>query len=236
MSVLAVDGVGRDFGALTVLDGVSFSVDGPGLWGILGPNGAGKTTLLDILQGLAQPTRGSVRLFGAEIRRYPRRRVGVVLQREAVLERCTVREYAALFAAIYGTARDAIVDAAGLVARARTPMARLSGGELGRLVLAAAMAHQPELLFLDEPTAPLDPRAKRELGGLLREIARTRTVILTTHDLAEAEAICDHFVFLVDGRVRAAGAREAVLAGRSMEEAFFHFCGGRLHEGALDRG
>ena len=241
MTVLAVENLGKRFGDVVALEGVTFGVDRPALVGILGPNGAGKTTLLDIVEGLSRPTSGSYRLFDAAPEPYPRRRVGVVMQREARLERCTAREYAELFAAIHGVRDGAerIIERARLAARARVPLSRLSGGEAARLFVATAVVHDPELLFLDEPTAPLDPESKRDVGELLRELARTRTVVLTTHDLREADALCTHLLFLVGGRVRAWGRREELVAavpegarrGLPVEDAFFHHCAIRIVNG-----
>ncbi|MSP63365.1 MAG: ABC transporter ATP-binding protein [Myxococcales bacterium] len=241
--VIAVEKLARRFGPITALDDVSFTLAGPQVIGILGPNGAGKTTLLEILQGLQEATRGTVRLFGAPLdpRRYPRRRIGVVMQREFVFDRITAFEYADLFAAIHRVprGREAILLAAGLEARADLPVQRLSGGESQRLFIAAASVHAPDLLFLDEPTTHLDPESKRAIGLRLRELAARCTVVLTTHDLREADAVCDHAVFLVDGRVKAEGSRAALCdavpegrrTGRGLEDAFFHFCAARLAEG-----
>ncbi len=238
---VAARGITRRFGDVHALRDVSFTLDGPQLIGILGPNGAGKTTLLDILEGISAPSSGSVRLFGEPIAPYPRRRVGVVLQRELLLDRTTVREYAELFAAIHGVRRgeDEILRCSGLASRAGVPVTRLSGGEAQRLFIAAAVIHAPDLLFLDEPTAHLDPESKKEVGEMLRQMSRERTVVLTTHDLREADALCDHLLFLVDGTVRAEGPRDTLVAavpggergGLGVEDAFFHFCALRLMPG-----
>src|SRR5262249_39985865 len=156
----------------------------------------------------------------------------------------TVDEYADLFASIYGVAggRESIIARAHLGERLRTEVQRLSGGEAQRLFIAAASVHAPELLFLDEPTSRLDPDSKRAIAHLLREPAETPTVILPTHDLREADAVCDQALFLVDGQITAQGARAALVAavpegersGLGMEDAFFHFCAQRLTvDGAL---
>ncbi len=238
--VLSADKIAKRYGAVEALRGVTFTVEGPQVVGILGPNGAGKTTLLEILQGLSVPTAGSARLFGAPLdaTHYPRRRVGVVMQHEFFFDRITVAEYADLFAALYAVdgGRETIIARAKLEARAKIELQRLSGGEAQRLFIAAASVHSPELLFLDEPTSRLDPDSKRAIGQLMRDLAKTTTVILTTHDLREADAVCDHALFLVDGEVKAQGSRvqlvDAVPAsartGLGMEDAFFHFCAQRL--------
>jgi len=238
--VIAVDGLAKRFGAVEALRGVSFTVDGPQVVGVLGPNGAGKTTLLEILQGLQRPTAGRVRLFGAPLdpARYPKRRVGVVLQHEFYFDRITVGDYAELFASIYGVTggRARIIERADLAARQSIAVARLSGGEQQRLFIAAAAVHDPELLFLDEPTSRLDPASKRQIGAFLRKLGERCTVVLTTHDLREADAVCDHALFLVAGEIKAQGARAALIdavptaerSGLGMEDAFFHFCAQRI--------
>ena len=230
--VIAVESLTKRFGATTALRAITFALQGPQVIGVLGPNGAGKTTLLEILEGLSSPSEGQIRLFGAplSIRDYPRRRIGVVMQREFALDRITVAEYAALFASIYGV-RDGsarILSRAGLQKRADVALEKLSGGEAQRLFLAAAVVHDPELVFLDEPTAQLDPESKARIGEDIRTLAQRSTVIITTHDLREADAICDHVLFLVDGEVKAEGARAKLVesaAGKTIEDAFFHYCG-----------
>jgi ABC-2 type transport system ATP-binding protein len=237
--VLAVRGLTKRFDDVTALDDVSFTLDGPRLVGILGPNGAGKTTLLDILEGLGEPTSGEVRLFGAPLQKYPRRRVGVVLQKEFTLDNITVGEYAELFAAIHEVAggHEKILREAKLLDRASVRLDRISGGEAQRLFIAAAQVHEPDLLFLDEPSAHMDPPSKAELGEWLRDVAKKRTVVITTHDLAEADAICEYVVFLVRGKVRAHGTREELIAAvpeakrDGLSSAFFHFCAVRLAGG-----
>jgi ABC-2 type transport system ATP-binding protein len=236
--VLKVRGLTRRYGATVALSDVSFTLCGPQLCGILGPNGAGKTSLLDILEGLAVPAAGQVELLGEPLvpGRYPRARVGVVLQREFAPEYLSVAEYAELMAVLHDVAAGAaaILEAANLGSRASVPVSRLSGGEAQRLFIAAATVHAPELLFLDEPTSQLDPQNKRRLGQTLRELSRERTLVLTTHDLREADQLCDSLLFMVGGRVRAFGTRQELLAAvpgaQSVEDAFFHFCGARVNE------
>jgi ABC-2 type transport system ATP-binding protein len=235
--VLAAARVSKRFGDTVALHDVSFTLEGPQVIGVLGPNGAGKTTLLEILEGLSSADEGEVRVFGERLdpRRYPRRRVGVVMQREFALDQITVAEYAELFAAIYevdGGAKT-ILARADLESRAGTALERISGGEAQRLFLAAAVVHRPELIFLDEPTGQLDPESKERIGQEIRALARSSTVVMTTHDLREVDAVCDHVLFLVDGELKAQGRRETLIAevpedarrGTGIEAAFFHHCG-----------
>ena len=238
--VIAAEGLSKRFGDTEALAGVTFAVAGPQVIGVLGPNGAGKTTLLEILEGLRPPSGGIVRLFGRAVGpgSYPRRRVGVVLQQEFVLDRITVRDYADLFASIHGLRGGAerILEAAELGGRADLAVERLSGGEAARLFIAAAVVHDPDLIFLDEPTAHLDPENKARIGELVRELGRTRTVVLSTQDLREADVVCDHVLFLVAGRIEAQGPRAELVAavppekrrGQGLEDAFFHFCSARI--------
>jgi ABC-2 type transport system ATP-binding protein len=239
--IVSTEGLGKRFGAVRALHGVTLRVDRPLVMGVLGPNGAGKTTLFAILTGLAAPSEGTARLFGEPLgRRYPRRRVGVVLQREAALEGMTARDYAELFAAIYRVRGGAakILAGARLEARRDVLVETLSGGEAQRLFVAAACVHEPDLLLLDEPTAHLDPGNKRDLGRAVRAMAERRVVLLATHDLREAETLCDEVVFLVGGEVKAAGPPAALVEalppgarhGRGLEDAFFHHAGARLDD------
>ncbi len=232
--LLVADSVGMRFGGargaggLSALSEVSFSVTSPRLVCVLGPNGAGKTTLFEVLAGLTTPTTGSVRLFGETISvgRYPKAKVGVVFQREFLLDEVRIGEYADLFASVFGIkgGREKILREAKLVGHERKPVARLSGGEQQRLYIAAACVHEPELLLLDEPTSNLDPRSKEEVGRALRELAASRTVLMTTHDLAEAEEIAQDILFLVRGRVVASGPLLGLLEKTktsSLRDAFF---------------
>lgn len=222
-----------------MLRGLSFSLEGPRVLGVLGPNGAGKTTLFDLLAGLSTPDQGEISLFGNSLRGkpYPREKVGVVLQREYVLEGISAYEYAELFAAIYRVPKAAseVIARAGLQQRAALPLASLSGGEAQRLFIATALLHKPSLLLLDEPTSALDPAAKREVREWLRDVAPGTACLLSTHDLREAELLCDEVLFLVQGEAKAHGSRAQLVeqasqhgAEPTLEGAFFYFCQAQL--------
>jgi ABC-2 type transport system ATP-binding protein len=236
---VSLERVSRRYGAFEALTDVTFRIDAPGVVGLLGPNGAGKTTLLDVLAGLAAPDSGSLALFGVALgagagSRYPRRRVGVVLQREFVPDHVTVHDYAELFAAIHGVRDGAqqIIAQARLEARSKLAVDRLSGGEAQRLFVAASLVHAPDLLLLDEPSARLDPVSKRELSELLRRVSRKTCVLMATHDLNEAERACDHCLFILGGRLRAQGSTAELMASAgatTLEDAFFHFCNARVN-------
>lgn len=203
----------KSYGALRAVDGVSFEVHQGEFFGILGPNGAGKTTLLEIIEGLRQPDSGGVTLLGEPS--WPRNvtllpRIGVQLQATSFFERLTAAEQLSTFAALYGlpSARTTeMLDLVGLSDSAGVMAEKLSGGQAQRLSIACALVHDPDIVFLDEPSAALDPQARRNLWDLLRGInARGKTVVVTTHYMDEAEMLCDRVAVMDNGRILSMGA------------------------------
>ncbi len=206
-AVACADVVKR-YGGLLVLDKVSLTVAPGEFFGIVGPNGAGKTTLIEIMEGLRQPGSGSVEVLGH--RPWPRnpellRKIAVHTQSSAFFPSHTVAEHATVVAELYGYGRDAAMTALermGLHGRRTSRADSLSGGERQRLALACALVHNPELLFLDEPTAALDTHARTTLLGLLSDLkSQGITVIYTTHQMGEAQALCDRVAILVRGQI-----------------------------------
>ncbi len=198
----------KSYGRTVAVDGVSLEVRTGEFYGILGPNGAGKTTTLEIVEGLRRPDGGTVELLGsAPWGREPAlmRRIGVQFQAAAFFDRLTAREQLRTFAALYGLGHgpaDRWLERVGLDGKARTLTQDLSGGQAQRLAIACALVHEPELVFLDEPTAALDPQARRNLWDLLRSLNdEGRTVVLTTHHMDEAESLCDRVAIMDHGRV-----------------------------------
>ena len=196
------------YGTLRAVDGVSLTVEVGEFVGILGPNGAGKTTTLETIEGLRRPDSGSVTVLGQQV--WPRNpdllpRMGVQLQASSFFERLTAREQMHTFAALYGVGTavaDEWLERVGLADKADTRVEDLSGGQAQRLSIASALVHDPELVFLDEPTAALDPQARRNLWDLLRSLNDSgRTVVLTTHYMDEAEALCDRVAIMDAGKV-----------------------------------
>jgi ABC-2 type transport system ATP-binding protein len=205
---IVIDDLAKSYGALTAVDGVSLEVAEGEFFGILGPNGAGKTTLLEMVEGLRRPDRGSATVLGLPV--WPRNadllpRVGVQLQASSFFERLTAREQIRTFASLYAVphaAADEWLERVGLVDKADTRVEDLSGGQGQRLSIACALVHDPEVVFLDEPTAALDPQARRNLWDLLSGLNDSgRTVVLTTHYLDEAEVLCDRVAIMDAGRV-----------------------------------
>jgi ABC-2 type transport system ATP-binding protein len=219
-STIVVNGLHKAYGAVKAVDGVSFEVQDGEFFGILGPNGAGKTTILEIVEGLRETDAGEVRLFGDSP--WPRNpallpRIGVQLQASSFFERLTAREQIRTFASLYGVGSkkaDDMLEQVGLADKADTRAEKLSGGQMQRLSIACALVHDPELVFLDEPTAALDPQARRNLWDLLRAInTQGRTIVLTTHYMDEAEILCDRVAIMDRGKILELGPPAELVRG-----------------------
>lgn len=216
--VLEVDGLRMRYGTTDVLYDVTFQARRGEVLALLGPNGAGKTTTIEILEGFRARSAGRVEVLGTDPAHGTeqwRARVGVVLQSWRDHGKWRVRELLAHLGSLYacyGTESvprpwdaDELVDAVGLGEHAGRKTKTLSGGQRRRLDVAIGLVGRPEVLFLDEPTAGLDPHARREFHHLVAGLARTTTILLTTHDLHEAEALADRIVILNGGRIVADG-------------------------------
>ncbi|NJC70896.1 ABC transporter ATP-binding protein [Planosporangium thailandense] len=219
-STITVRGLHKSYESLKAVDGVSFDVEAGEFFGILGPNGAGKTTTLEIVEGLRKPDAGAVELFGESP--WPRNpallpRIGVQLQASSFFERLTAREQIHTFASLYGVGAkkaDEMLELVGLTDKADVRAEKLSGGQMQRLSIACALVHDPELVFLDEPTAALDPQARRNLWDLLRAInTQGRTIVLTTHYMDEAEILCDRVAIMDHGRILQSGSPAELVRG-----------------------
>ncbi|MEU1288355.1 ABC transporter ATP-binding protein [Kitasatospora sp. NPDC005856] len=217
-AAISADGIRQRYGDVQAVDGVSFTVEAGEFYGILGPNGAGKTTTMEILEGVRKPDEGRIQLLGMEP--WPRNpkllpRIGVQFQATAFFRKLTARETIRTFASFYGVGpkrADAMLERVGLSDKAETLTDQMSGGQAQRLSIACALAHDPELVFLDEPTTGLDPQSRRNLWDLLRDInAEGRTVVLTTHYLDEAEVLCDRVSIMDHGRILHTGAPAALI-------------------------
>ncbi|MEU8882577.1 ABC transporter ATP-binding protein [Streptomyces hydrogenans] len=203
-----VEAVSKRYGDRLAVDDVTLEIRQGEFFGLLGPNGAGKSTLVEIMEGLRRADAGTVALFGRSP--WPRDttllpRIGVQTQSSAFFVRQTAHEHLRTVAALYGaprTAVDATLETVGLTGQRDVRVESLSGGQRQRLAIASALVHAPELIFLDEPTAALDPQARRALWEVLRGLkAAGRTIVYTTHHLDEAEELCDRIAILVDGRI-----------------------------------
>ena len=202
----------KAYGKFEAVRGIDFEVARGEVFGLLGPNGAGKTTTVEILEGYRARTSGIVSVLGHDPSRRPRElrmRVGIVLQSSGIYRHLAVRELLAHWAGLYPAPRDVdeVLALAGLVEQAQVRTRRLSGGQLRRLDFALALVGDPELIFLDEPTTGFDPAARRAAWQTVRSLAELgKTVLLTTHYLDEAQALCDRVAIVKDGRILAEGA------------------------------
>jgi ABC-2 type transport system ATP-binding protein len=219
-ATISVQDLRKSYGSLAAVDGVSFEVEQGEFFGILGPNGAGKTTTLEMLEGLREPDSGRLSVLG--LPPWPRNpallpRMGVQLQSSSFFERLTAREQIETFASLYGVSpkrADEMLSLVGLDESAGTRTEKLSGGQAQRLSIACALVHDPELVFMDEPTGALDPQARRNLWDLLRQIsADGRTVVLTTHHMDEAEILCDRVAIMDHGKVLELGPPASLVRG-----------------------
>ncbi|MCA1293350.1 ABC transporter ATP-binding protein [Paenibacillus sp. alder61] len=220
----------KRYGQKQAVNGLSLEIRRGEVLAMIGPNGAGKSTTLDLLLGLRRPDEGSVRYWCAE----PRQHIGVQLQSTPFFSGFTARENMAMFAAFYGVrlSRRQINDLltrCGLQDAGKTPAERLSGGQQKRLAIAIAMAHEPQLLFLDEPTAALDPRARREVRELVTSLAKAGTsVVFTSHDMEEVHKLATRVIMICGGAIIAEGMPDRLLkqyqAG-DLEELYIRLSG-----------
>ncbi|MDN5743881.1 MAG: ABC transporter ATP-binding protein [Nocardioidaceae bacterium] len=220
MAAISANQLTKRYGDLVAVDQVNLNLDEGEFVGILGPNGAGKTTLLEMLEGLRRPDGGEAVVLGEPS--WPRRvrhqaRIGVQLQASSFFERLSAREQIRTFASLYGVGSrvaDDWLERVGLSDKAETRVEDLSGGQAQRLSIAVALVHDPELVFLDEPTAALDPQARRNLWDLLSSINDAgRTVVLTTHYMDEAEVLCDRVAVMDHGQVLQFDTPKALIRG-----------------------
>jgi ABC-2 type transport system ATP-binding protein len=209
----AVDivGLAKSYGRTTAVAGLTLRAERAQVTAILGPNGAGKTTTVEICEGYRRADAGQVKVLGLDPVRDARAlkpRVGVMLQAGGIPTTARAGEYLRVMARFYAQPIDPglLIDRLGLAASVRTPFKRLSGGQQQRLSLAAAVIGRPELVFLDEPTAGLDPQARHATWDLITGLrASGASVILTTHQMDEAEQLADHVVIVDHGQVVADG-------------------------------
>ncbi|MFJ7078717.1 ABC transporter ATP-binding protein [Streptomyces sp. NPDC098781] len=213
-------------GGFEAVRGISFSVDRGEVFALLGTNGAGKTSTVELLEGLAPPAGGQVRVLGHDPhveRAVVRPRTGVMLQEGGFPSELTVAETARMWAGCVSGARPPleVLERVGLAGKAGVRVKQLSGGERRRLDLALALLGDPEVLFLDEPTTGLDAEGRRDTWELVRALRDTgTTVLLTTHYLEEAEGLADRLAILHEGRIAAAGTPADVTAAQPSRIAF----------------
>ncbi len=224
--IIETEHLSRRFGSLVAVRDVSLAVRRGEIFGVLGPNGAGKSTTIRMLCGILDPTGGHGRVVGLDIRRDAeaiKQRIGYMTQRFSLYEDLTVEENLRFYAGIYGVPRDrrrarieAVLTAAGLGGRRSQLAGTLSGGWKQRVALASSTIHEPPLLFLDEPTAGVDPVSRREFWDQIHRIAaQGTTVLLTTHYMDEAER-CHRLAFIFRGELLDVGTPDEIVARRRL--------------------
>jgi ABC-2 type transport system ATP-binding protein len=209
--IIQVEELYKSYGAVDAVRGISFAVERGEVFGLLGPNGAGKTSTVEILEGLRTADRGLVRVSGLDPSNSGhafKEKIGAVLQSTSLPDKLRVDEAIELFARFYQRRAntDELLARFQLTEKRGAFYSHLSGGQKQRLALAMALVNDPEVIFLDEPTAGLDPQVRREIYDIIEELKRgQKTVLLTTHYIEEAERLCDHVAIVDHGRVMALG-------------------------------
>jgi len=218
--ILQVENLVKCYGDVEAVRGVSFSVEEGEVFGLLGPNGAGKTSTVEVMEGLRLPDSGRISVCGIDPQRNPtelKHEIGATLQSTSLPDKLKVGEALRLFARFYKRTRnpDDLLRRFGLEEKRNAFYNQLSGGQKQRLALAMALVNDPRVLFLDEPTAGLDPQVRREIYDIIEELKREKkTIVLTTHYIEEAEKLCDRVAIVDHGKVIATGTPRE-LKGRS---------------------
>jgi ABC-2 type transport system ATP-binding protein len=209
-NVLEIDNLSVSYGTKKAVDGVGLQIRRGEIFGLLGPNGAGKTSSLSAIEGLIKPASGTILVDGIDIQRHAahaKARMGVQLQATSFQSQLTINQIVRLYAGLYGvrlsgSAIDEILQTSGLAGEANKPFKQLSGGQQQRLALLIAVIHAPTLLLLDEPTAGLDPQSRRQLWERIERIRQDGgSILLTTHSMEEAQAVCDRVAIIDHGKL-----------------------------------
>jgi len=240
MSVITVENLRKYYDDVKAMDGISFEVQEGEIFGFLGPNGAGKTTTIEIIEGYKMADSGRATVLGLDPRRNRyelRERMGLVLQETSLYPDLKVGELLRLFASYYRhpVNPDALLEMIGLEEKRGAFIRELSGGQRQRVVFVLALINDPEVLFLDEPTAGLDPQSRRALWEwiyLARE--KGKTVFLTTHYIEEAERLCDRVAIVDRGQIIALDTPKRLMAGAEVEQRIAFVIDGSLDATRLE--
>ncbi len=248
MSAIEVRELTRDYNGLRAVDGITFTVEAGEIFGFLGPNGAGKTTTIRVLTGQLRPTSGTAEVAGCDVvedRQRLKPKIGVVFEVQNLYERLSARDNLVFAARLYGVPKgraERALTQVGLTDRARDRLKEYSNGMKQRLLIARALLHEPEVLFLDEPTRGLDPNVAREIRSIVTDLARQGvTVFLTTHYMEEADQLSDRVAIIDRGRIVALDtpARLKAIHGEdektTLEDVFVKLTGRYLGRGEQSR-
>ena len=220
--IITVENLVKRYNGHTAVDGISFEINRGEIFGLLGPNGAGKSTIISILCCLLEPTLGSVVIDGSDIRKNAnniKKIIGVVPQEISLYHTLTARENLAFYGKIYGlsgrtlkTRVEALLDMVGLTDRADDLLEGYSGGMKRRINIAAALLHEPRILYLDEPTTGVDPQSRRRIYDTIQDLNRQgMTVLLTTHQMEDAEKLCHRIAIMDKGKLIALDTQKGLL-------------------------
>jgi ABC-2 type transport system ATP-binding protein len=241
---IIMESVVKRFEDVVALDGVSFKVAKGELFGLLGPNGAGKTTTVNVLCGLLKPTSGSAFVGGYDVQKESakvKELIGVCPQETAIYPYLTGAENVELFGNLYAldkntlkARRDMLLVKMGLTQDAKRRVEKYSGGMKRRLSLILALIHDPQIIFLDEPTVGMDPQSRRAVWDFMGELKKEgKTIFLTTHYMEEAEALCDRVGIIDHGRLIAIDSPKELISKnevKNLEEVFIKFTGRKIRE------
>ena len=238
-TVVEVKGLTKHFGRITAVDDLTFNINKGEIVGLLGPNGAGKTTTLHMLLDLITPSSGDIKIFGCNIkdcRPETLARLNFSSSYVSLPYSLTVRENLKVFAGIYNIKNakkkiEEVIDIFGIGDIRNEPTRRLSSGQITRVSLAKSLLNDPDVLFLDEPTASLDPEIADKTRRLLRRYTEERgmSILYTSHNMKEIEELCDRLIFLNKGRLLATGKPAEIIErfeGKTLEEVFLKIARG----------
>lgn len=233
--MIAVDGLSRYYGSFVAIEDISFSIPAGQIVAFLGPNGAGKTTTMKILTGYLSPSRGSVEIAGFSIqdsRLQAAEKLGYLPENGPLYDDMTPAELISFFGKARGLSdnrlarrKERVAEQCSLETVLDKPVGKLSRGYRQRVGLAIALLHDPEILIMDEPTAGLDPNQIRDFRFNIRELGKSKTILISTHILQEVEAIADRVLFIHDGRLRFDGTPVEMTKDGSLAETFYRLTG-----------
>jgi ABC-2 type transport system ATP-binding protein len=245
MKAIEVQNLTRDYNGKRAVDGINFAIEPGEIFGFLGPNGAGKTTTIKMLTGQLRPTSGKAQVLGCDVvedRQHLKPQIGVVFDSQNLYERMSARDNLCFYARLYRVNKarvEEVLTQVGMTDRAREKMNTYSNGMKQRILIARALLHEPEVLFLDEPTRGLDPNVARDIRSIVTELAdQGMTVFLTTHYMEEADQLSDRVAILDQGRIVALDSPERLKVeyGKdekmTLEDVFVQLTGRYLGRGS----
>lgn len=223
--MIEVTDLKKYYGSLKAVDGVNLTVEKGEVFGLLGPNGAGKTTTMEMMEGLRDADSGEVMINGLSVRENRKKvteHIGVQLQSTSMFDLLTVEEILRMYASFYKKTKpvETILQQMNLLEKRKDSIKGLSGGQKQRLAIGLALIHDPEVIFLDEPTTGLDPQARRSLWDIILELKKQgKTIILSTHYMEEAYVLCDRLAIMDQGKVMALDTPDNLISSLEMESA-----------------